>query len=74
MRGFPVIYLRKMPKRSGKGREPEFEKISRQSIDKQDKALDIENHRQTVVSIKDAVIKRTMIQIRCDSEDDDVIL
>jgi hypothetical protein len=36
--------------------------------DKQKKAFEIENNRQTVVSVKDATIKRTTIQIRCDSE------
>jgi hypothetical protein len=78
IKGFPIIYIRNLPERSGKGREPGFEKISTQSPDRrtdgQGKAVEIVNNRQTVVSVKDATIKRTTIQIRCDGEYDDGVL
>jgi hypothetical protein len=60
----------KMPKRSGKAREPGFER----STYRQDKTFEIENNRQTVVSVQDATTKRAMIQIRCDGEHDDGVL
>jgi hypothetical protein len=41
--------------------------IYRQSTDRQDKTLKIEHNRQTVVPVKDAVIERTTIPIRCDA-------
>jgi hypothetical protein len=60
----------KMPKRSGEGREQGFEK----STDRRDKTFEIENNRQTVVSVQDATIKRAMIQIRCHGEHHDGVL
>jgi hypothetical protein len=77
IQGFPIIYLRKMPKRSGEGRKPGFEnnlQTKYRGTDRQDKALEIENNRQTLVSVKDAMIKRTTIPIRCDGEHDHGVL
>jgi hypothetical protein len=67
----------KKPKRSEKIRKPGFDnniQIKHRRADRQDKALEIENNRQTVVSVKDAMIKRTMIPIRCDGEHDHGVL
>jgi hypothetical protein len=43
-------------------------------IDKQDKAFEIENNRQTVISVKDATIKGMTIQIQCNGEHGDGVL
>jgi hypothetical protein len=86
--GLPVTYQgfsdhlsQKKPKRSGKGRKPGFEnnlqikhRRTDKQTDRQNKALEIESNRQTVVSVQEAMIKRTTIPIRSDGEDDYTVL